>query len=307
MGMSYPGELRQVAHIGRPDIAVYTNIHPVHLVNFDSPEAITEAKAELLEGLKPGGLVVANGDDPKVMRIASRSSHPLLTYGIDAKADVTAAKIEDLGIEGLAFELNAGGETVRAESPLPGIHNLYNLLAALATGLAVGLEPEAMLAAAKNVSLSPLRSHILPFEEGWTLFNDAYNSNPAALELVLDTVGRSSRFSRKIAVLGDMLELGNGEIEAHRKSGLLLPKVGLDRLIAVGPLAVHLAEGAAEAGMSADSISHVDSPLEALEELKGTIRQDDLVLVKGSRGIKMEAIVEGLKSEFQPRETDEKG
>lgn len=300
MGMSFPGELRRVTRIARPDVAVYTNISPVHLVNFASVDEIAEAKAEMLEGLRAGGPVIANADDPQVMRIARRSGHPLVTYSMTGDANVRARAWEDRGVEGLSFDLEIRGRKRSGESPLPGLHNLANLLAGLAAGLSLGLDPEVMLDRIDTIELSPLRSHIQDFAEGWTLYNDAYNSNPAALRSVLLTVARSARYRRRVAVLGDMLELGPGEQKAHREIGAYLAPLGFDLLITVGGLAGELATAAIEAGMPEERVLQANAAPEAIELLAPRIARGDLVLVKGSRGTRLERIVEHLMAHATP-------
>jgi UDP-N-acetylmuramoyl-tripeptide--D-alanyl-D-alanine ligase len=302
MGMSFPGELRRVARIARPDLAVYTNISPVHLVNFTSIDDIAEAKAEMLEALKPGGPVIANADDPQVMRIARRSGHPLITYSFGGEADVRALAWDDRGIDGLSFELEIRARKYAGTSPLPGLHNLANLLAGLAAGIALGLDPAAMLDRMGEIELSPLRSHIQEFAEGWTLYNDAYNSNPAALRSVLQTVAHSARFSRRFAVLGDMLELGPDERRAHHEMGQFIAPLGFDVLITIGSLSVDLARAAIAAGMPAERVSCAETAAEATELLAPKIARGDLVLVKGSRGKKLERIVEQLMARYTPVE-----
>ncbi len=298
MGMSYAGELRRVTSIARPEVAVFTNIHGVHLMNFKSMREIAEAKAEMLEGVPPGGVVVANADDPEVMRIARRSGLRTITFGVENEADLTAAGIEDRGIDGLSFELKLEGRAPSVASPLPGLHNLQNVLAAFATCVALGFAPEVMMNGLDNLDMSPARTRLVRFDDGWTLYDDTYNSNPQALRLTLETIKRSNGYERHIAVLGDMLELGAGEVEEHIKAGRLIAGMGIDHLIVVGPLARHMAEAAIEAGMNSASILIADDKKATLEALDGQIRPGDLVLIKGSRGVKMETIVEELTRRY---------
>lgn len=306
MGMSFPGELSTVSRISRPDIAVFTNVNAVHLMNFKSVREIAEAKAELLQGLAEGGTVIANFDDPEVMRIALRNGHPVITFGLTGEADVSAQVLKDRGIEGMEFLLRTGENSYEVRSPLPGYHNLYNVLAAATIGIAVGADTDRMLERINDVELSPLRNHIQRFQEGWTLFNDSYNSNPESLKRVLATVAGSNGFERKIAVLGDMLELGTSEDDAHRDCGRFVAKNGMDALIALGPLAGVLADEAEKAGMSSQAIIKVDDSEHAFEALKKLITPGSLVLIKGSRGMKMEKIVAELERSSQPMKAERK-
>ncbi|HUX07035.1 MAG TPA: UDP-N-acetylmuramoyl-tripeptide--D-alanyl-D-alanine ligase [Acidobacteriota bacterium] len=294
MGMSLAGELSGVTRIGRPEVAVFTNIHGVHLMNFKSVREIAEAKAEILEGVPPDGVVVANADDPEVMRITHRSGLCTVTFGIENSADLTAAGIEDRGINGLSFELRLEGRTISIAAPLPGMHNLQNVLAAFATCTALGFTPEDVMGGLNNLDMSPARTQLVRFADGWTLYDDTYNSNPQALRLTLETIKRSNGYQRRIAVLGDMLELGPGEEEEHVKAGRMIAGMDLDRLIVVGPLARHMAASALEAGMDPAAIKIADNKEAVIEVLDGQIRPGDLILIKGSRGVKMETIVEEL-------------
>ena len=298
--MSFPGELRVLSHIARPDMAVFTNIHAVHLMNFNSIKGISEAKAELLEGVPAEGLVIANADDPEVMRIAGESGRRTITFSTEGDADIASGKVEDLGVEGLNFELVVGGKSLSVRSPLPGIHNLQNLLAALAIGIALEIDPETLLSGIEKLELSSWRSHIVKFSEGWTLFDDAYNSNPEALRRVLTTLVNSRGFKRRVAVLGDMLELGAGEVREHLIMGAQLVGSGIDFLIAVGPLAREMAAGAISAGMNPGSVICVDETKEAIPIILDNVTSGDMVLVKGSRGVKMETIVDELTRRFTP-------
>jgi UDP-N-acetylmuramoyl-tripeptide--D-alanyl-D-alanine ligase len=306
LGMSFPDELRRVAVIARPDCAVITNIHGVHLMNFNSVQDVAEAKAEIFDGLKPGGTTVANIEDKEVMRISRRSGHPLLTFGMIPDADVSVSGYETLGIDGTALKLETPEGAFSIRFPLPGVHNVYNMLAAIGAGIVISVPVETMLERLEGISLSPLRSHIVEFEEGWTLFNDAYNSNPAAMTHVLDTIADSSRFSRKLLVLGDMLELGPSEVEEHWLAGQKIAAIGADRLITVGPLAVNMARSAISAGMPAGAVSTAETNDEALELILRDVRRGDLLLVKGSRGIKMEGITAALMEQFTTKKDGRK-
>jgi UDP-N-acetylmuramoyl-tripeptide--D-alanyl-D-alanine ligase len=310
MGMSVPGEMSRLAQIARPDVAVFTNVHGVHLMNFKSVSGIADAKAEMLEGVPPDGLVVANIDDPEVMRIAKGGGRTVLTFGTAGQADVRAAEVEDRGLSGLSFRLRAAGKVLPVESPLPGLHNLQNIVAAVATGVALGLDAEELLKGLGRIELSPLRSRISEYDGGWTLFNDAYNSNPVALKHTLRVISRSNGFNRRVAVLGDMLELGAGELEAHRECGAFLALSGIDELITVGPLAATLAEAAVAAGFEAGKVIAVPDSASAIAPTIQAIERNPpgtLVLVKGSRGVKMEKIVSELAGRFQQAGSSKKG
>jgi UDP-N-acetylmuramoyl-tripeptide--D-alanyl-D-alanine ligase len=294
MGMSFPGELARVTQIARPDIMILTNVRPVHLVNFNSLQEIAEAKAEAFQGLRQGGVIVANADDPEVMRVASRENTKLFTFGIEKKADLSISSYSSLGVDGITFTLDYDGKTFDFETPLPGVHNLYNLMAGLSAGINLELDIDTMMAGLAKVELSPLRGSLIEMAAGWTLFDDSYNSNPAALSSVLKMIADSERFSGKIAVIGDMLELGGLENEAHREIGKLVAELGFSRLITVGPLAALAAESALVEGLGQEQVIRCESVLEAAATVGEVVRAGDIVLIKGSRGVKLDQAVSNL-------------
>lgn len=294
MGMSFAGELEKVTAIARPDIMVLTNVRPVHMVNFNSLQEIAEAKAEAFRGLKEGGTIVANADDPEVMRVAAKEKAAKFTFGIGNQADLMIREFHSLGVDGISFTLVYKSESFSYSSPLPGRHNLYNLLAGLSTGLVLGLSLDLMMKGLDGVELSPLRGRLTDFKAGWTLFNDSYNSNPAALSSVLQMISESERFSGKIAVIGDMLELGHLQEEAHREIGRLIFSLGFNKLVTVGPLAGMAAESAESAGMDRKDIYCCKDALEAADVIEGIVKEGEIVLVKGSRGVKLDRTVAKL-------------
>ena len=294
MGMSFPGELSRVTGIARPDIMILTNVRPVHMVNFGSLQDIAEAKAEAFQGLKTGGTIVANADDPEVMRVASREEARMFTFGIDNAADLAITSYHSLGVDGISLQLSYQRKQHEFSSPLPGKHNLYNILAGLSAGVNLGLEIEEMITGLERVQLSPLRGSLRTFSSGWSLFDDSYNSNPAALSSVLRMISESERFSGKIAVIGDMLELGSIEKEAHREVGVLVTELGFSRLITVGPLAKLAGEAAVAAGFSQDRVHSCNNPLEAAGVVREVVKEGEIVLFKGSRGVKLDQAVSKL-------------
>jgi len=297
MGMSYAGELTQVTRIARPDVAVFTNIHAVHLVNFNSVQDIAEAKAEIIRGLRSDGPVVANADDPEIMRISRRSGHELITYGIKNDADIRIVRHQDRGIDGVEFRVNIYGREFDSKLALPGVHNLYNALAALGAGISMRMKPEAIIERLNHVELSPMRSHIIRLPK-LTIYDDAYNSNPEALRRVIDTSVRSEVAGRRIAVVGDMLELGESEVQRHEETGRYIAGTGIDRLLTVGSLAGHIGAGALKAGMPTENIEIFKTSDEALKSLRGIIKSGDMLIVKGSRGMRLEVIVDGMRQQF---------
>lgn len=312
MGMSTPGELRGVSLLGRPDIAVFTNVRAVHLVNFDSVRDIAEAKSELLAGLSPAGVIVANADDPEVMRIARRhadahSGVALLTYGVlSTDADVRATDLaalsesgreEDLQRLGSRFHLHAPAFGVANEDMELGVHGLYNVenaLAAVAVGLHLGVGLDEVKAALASFRAAAMRGEVHRLASGAVLVDDSYNSNPDAAERALDSARRLPG-SRHVAILGDMLELGPDEASFHARVGSAAGGLGFE-VVAVGPLSAHLETAAADAG--ADTIHFDDAASCAAwvaEHL--SLGAGDVVLVKASRGTGLDVVVRALLSE----------
>jgi UDP-N-acetylmuramoyl-tripeptide--D-alanyl-D-alanine ligase len=304
MGMSTPGELRQLSLLGRPDAAVFTVVRPVHLEFFDSVRGIAEAKAELLAGLSPKGLIIANADDPQVARITRRHAERpdwhgrLVSYGIHSQAEVRAHDLtpESAGI-GSRFRLEAGGASVDVRLPIHGLYNVENCLAAAACAWAVGLSLEEIAEAVRGVRPASMRGvvHRLEGARGaFTLVDDSYNSNPDALGKALDSA-RHLPSVRRIAVLGDMLELGPQGPQFHRDSGEQAARLGFSPLAGVGELSRELVAGAQAAGSAAVWLPDAAA---AAEWAAGEVREGDVLLVKGSRGIKLDTVVRHLLERF---------
>ncbi len=291
LGMSAAGELRALSGIARPDVAVITNVAPVHLEFFSSVDAIAAAKGEILEGLRPGGAAVLNGDDARVRRIGESFAGEVVWFGSDRRFEVCAEAWRGT-IHGMRFDLRIGGRKLDVALPLPGRHFVTSFLAAAAAADRLGVDAEAIVAAAARIEAAPGRGRVHRLDQGVTLLDDSYNANPVAVEaavaaLALGPVGR------RVAFLGDMLELGPAAPELHRQVGAAVA-AQLDELVAVGPLARHLAEGARQGGLSASSVATFDTSEQAAAAASGLVHPGDSVLVKGSRGIAMERVVAAL-------------
>jgi UDP-N-acetylmuramoyl-tripeptide--D-alanyl-D-alanine ligase len=295
MGMSAAGEIRELAAVAPPDVAVITNIRPVHLQFFPGLSGIALAKREILEGAKNGATAVLNGDDPLVAEIASDWKGKKLTFGLGPGCDVRGDDIRHRGFEGIEFLLRSGPEMARVRIPFLNESFVPNLLAAAAVCRALDLGFEEIQSKIAGLRPFPMRGVLVELERAVRLYDDSYNSNPDALEAVLRSLAALPA-RRKVAVLADMLELGEGEVDFHRRAGAAVVRWGWDVLITVGPLAAHIAAGAVEAGMDPDSIhSYLDSQA-AAGEIGNLLGDGDLVLVKGSRGMKAETIVNRLKT-----------
>jgi UDP-N-acetylmuramoyl-tripeptide--D-alanyl-D-alanine ligase len=291
MGMNHAREIATLAGLTRPDVGVYTNIGPVHIEFFGTVEKIALAKRELLENLRPGGTVIVNNDNEHVVRISRDYKGPKKTYGIDRDAEYRATNLRERGLFGTSFTLEAEGAKRQFELPLPGRHNLENLLAAIATARAIGISWAGIERGVREVKPAYHRGIIVPFR-GAQVYDDTYNSNPYALSRALELMSQADVKGRRVAVIGDMLELGEKELDYHRDSGRAIPK-DIDAVIGVGKRSKALLDGAREAGHK--SLHHFDNAQSAGEFLQSFIREGDLVLIKASRGIGLDKIVSMLQ------------
>jgi UDP-N-acetylmuramoyl-tripeptide--D-alanyl-D-alanine ligase len=299
LGMNHPGEIRTLVGIAEPDVRVWTNVGDAHLGFFESADAIADAKAEILDGAGADDVLVANANDARVMRRAEWFLGRVVTFGIDTDADVTAASVEHRGLAGTAAELRTPAGSATLVTPLLGLGNLSNVLAATAVAIQFDIPVSQIVETASRLQPATHRGELLRLPGGVTLIDDSYNSSPAALRQSLDTVTASTGCARKVAVLGEMLELGAHADALHRESGRTAAAAGLDLLIAVGGDGARaLAEGARAAGMRADAVIHVATREEAADVALARIRPGDLALVKGSRGIGTDFVVARLKAEF---------
>ena len=295
MAMSSRGEIHSLTRIAPPDIAVITNIKPVHLQFFKNVEEIATAKKEILDGTKKDGTAVLNGDDILVRKISKEWKGKRLVFGLSEECDVCAQNIRKNGWEGIVFELVYGKMKEKVFLPFFYESALYNFLAAAAVGFALSLPLDSLLAGVKDLKPLPMRGVYHRLRKNIHLIDDSYNSNPAALESALEGLAELPA-KRKIAVLGDMLELGEKEAEFHIQAGKQIARWDWDILVAVGPLSRHILEGAVSAGMKKEQAFHFEDSETAAKEIRSLVQEDDLVLVKGSRGIKMDIVVEQLKS-----------
>ncbi len=314
MGMSTPGELRQISLLGRPDAAVFTNVRPAHLENFPSLQGIADAKAELLAGLAEGGLVVVNADDPHVSSIARRHQreHAALgaryvAYGIAKPGverdgvDVTATPPEPLeGRSGSRFTLTAQAESVDVELPVHGLYNVENCLAAAACAWALGVPLAEIAAAVADFKSGAMRGQVHR-TGGLTVVDDCYNSNPDAAVKALESARRLPA-RRYVAILGDMLELGPEAPSFHRQVGERAAELGFSLVVGVGELARELVAATVAGG--AESLWLADAERAAqwasAARARGELARGDVVLVKGSRGIGLEAAVAALLAPGEP-------
>ena len=291
MGMNHAGEISYLSQIARPSVAVITNIGTAHIGNLGSREAILSAKLEILDGLAPGGVVVLNGDDALLWGARDKISHRTVFYGIandrcDYRADGVA-----LDSNGSSF---AFGKNGRVEVPVPGRHHVYNALAAVAVGSELGIPFATIKAGIARYESGDMRQEIIDLG-GIKLIEDCYNANADSMRSALEVLSSLGPGGRKIAVLGDMYELGEFTEAEHRRVGKYAAEAKVELLITVGGLAASIARQAALDGI--ETLSFDDNQA-ALRHLKAVVAQGDVVLVKASRGAKFEEISRGLRLDF---------
>ena len=302
MGMSAKGEIRTLASIAEPNEGVITNVNPVHLEFFKSIDEIAEAKFELLEGLHTPGTAYLNSDDSRVRGMARKFNGKIVTYGIKAVASFRAQQIQELGLDGTAFTLHHGRKDVNFMLPLLGQHNVANALAAIAVGATHEMPWEQIQEAIGEVKPEKMRGQVIKFSERFAVIDDSYNSNPRALSEMIRFLARLQGYQRKILVAGEMLELGPEGAELHRHCGREAARAGVDLIVGVQGLALQILEGAVEAGMDRSRLKFVSSAVEAGELLAATVKKDDVLLVKGSRGVKLDQAINTLRASFSSME-----
>jgi UDP-N-acetylmuramoyl-tripeptide--D-alanyl-D-alanine ligase len=299
LGMNHPGEIRALVGIAEPDVRVWTNVGDAHMGFFASADGIADAKAEILEQARPTDVLVANADDPRIAARIGGFRGRVVTFGVDAKADVRATSVALRGLEGTAAHVDTPSGPFELETSLLGLGNLSNVLAATAVALHFDVPLDAIAATAATLRPARRRGELLRLPGGVTLVDDSYNSSPSALRRALETLAGASGSARKIAFLGEMLELGEHATALHESCGAAAARAGLDLLVTIGGApAGSMAEAAITAGMPVASVVHVASSAEAVNVALARVRPGDLVLVKASRGIGADAVVDRLKAEF---------
>jgi len=304
LGMSHRGELRRLAEIAEPEVGVVTRVAPVHLEFFSSIDEIALAKRELIEGLAGQDRVaVLNADDPRVARFAEVARGRVLTFGCSPAAQFRAESIQDHGAAGSEFEFVGPRERARLALALPGRHSVENALAALAAASVWGLTAADAANVLRNIKVGEMRGRLLQFAAGFALINDSYNSNPVALAAMIELLAntgdaKTGIYRRRILAAGEMLELGPDSAKLHREAGRCAASRKLDCIVAVQGNAVEIVNGAIEAGMPASQAHFFNDSTAAAAFLADFVRPGDLLLAKGSRGVKMERIVEALHAKY---------
>ena len=290
MGMNHAGEIAALARIAEPDWAVVSNVAPVHLEFFaEGIAGIVRAKYELIEALPRDGIAVLNCDDEHVARFGDDMGERAVFYGTGDCAQVRAVQIAEIGAEGVVFTVTAGGERASVQLHMLGRHNVHNALAAIAVGLRSGLSLAECAAALGELRAGDKRGEVSEWR-GATVINDSYNSNPRALDAMVDALLAMpvAREGRHIVVAGEMLELGLRGEALHRECGERMAARGVDIVVGVRGLAVELVAGASQRGAEAHFVA---TPEEAGAWLKENLRPGDAVLLKASRGVRLERAI----------------
>jgi UDP-N-acetylmuramoyl-tripeptide--D-alanyl-D-alanine ligase len=297
LGMNHAGEISTLVRIAEPDVRVWTNVAEAHLGFFDSVDRIADAKAEIFDGASRETLLVANADDDRIVARLPKFSGRTMTFGIDRPADIRATAVDDRGIDGTSAHVTTPRGSIDLETPLIGRGNLANLLAATAVAVEFDVPLSAIAPTAATLRPAAHRGEIVRLRTGVTVIDDSYNANPTAMKRALAVLAGSTGAARRVAVLGEMLELGSSSRGLHEEVGRASASSGVDLLIAVGgDSAAALASAAIAAGLPARRVHHVRTSEEAAELGTRLVATGDLVLVKGSRGIGTDRVVERLKA-----------
>lgn len=294
MGMRGLGQISRLCEIARPTVALITNVGVSHIEVLGSQDAVVSAKGELVRALPRDGVAFLNGDDAYSMQIAGSSPAPVTLYGLGDQCDVRAESIELDAESRASFDIVTSAGRQRTVLPVPGRHNVYNALAAAAVGLYLGGSLELVAQGLSAATFTGMRMQVFVSASGVTVVNDAYNANPVSMRAAIETLSDMKVSGQRIAVLGDMAELGSLTELAHFRLGEEVARLPIDRLVTVGDRARRIADGAKAEGMSHDGVTECTSPEQATQFLLGLVREGDVVLVKASRVMGLETVVEGI-------------
>jgi UDP-N-acetylmuramoyl-tripeptide--D-alanyl-D-alanine ligase len=298
LGMNHAGEIRVLVGIAEPEVRVWTNVGDAHIGYFGSADRIADAKAEILEGANADSLLVANADDERVMTHARLFRGRTLRFGLSPGADIRAVDVQDLGLAGTRARIETPAGSRPLQVPLLGRGNLANVLCAATVAIDRGVDLDAVVEEAARLSPARHRGEVVTAGEV-TIVDDSYNSSPAALLRALDVLATESRARRRVAVLGEMLELGDLSVPLHEASGQAAAHAGLSWLVTVGGRpAAALGRAAVAAGMDAHVVSHFATSEEAAGAVVAALEPGDAVLVKGSRGVKTDVVVDRIAAVF---------
>jgi UDP-N-acetylmuramoyl-tripeptide--D-alanyl-D-alanine ligase len=309
LGMSHRGELERLAQIAAPDVGVITRVAVEHLEFFSSLDEIALAERELVENLAwPRATAVLNADDERVARFAEVAQGRVITFGTGPRAEFRAEAIEEHGLEGSSFDLVFSDGRARLKLPLIGRHNVMNALGALAAASLWGISATDARDVFPSLKPADKRGEVVRFEDGFTVINDSYNSSPSALAAMMELLAATPNYSRRILAAGEMLELGDSSPELHRECGRAAAKhQEIDWIIGVRGHAMEFVRAAVDAGHPGDRARYFETSDEAGEFLKDFVLPGDLLLLKGSRGVRMEEILEAIDRERRRVNSGQRG
>jgi UDP-N-acetylmuramoyl-tripeptide--D-alanyl-D-alanine ligase len=292
-GINQPGEMTSLGKLLRPNIAVLLNVNPVHIGQFKSEKDIAIEKASLTDSLENGGQIIFNADDPLLQEQVAKRNANKISFGQSQNADLRIEQLSLKGVRGMKAIFRWDNQPIQIESSLCGLGNIYNIAAAVCVALTEKITTPQIESAVRELKPYAQRG-ILSEIDGIHIYDDSYNSNPRALEIALQLIAASEGFKRRVAIVGDMLELGSHEIEYHAVAGKIAAQNNIDLLVTAGPLSRHLAEEARKGGVR--EVHSAENSTEAAEIALKILKPGDIVLVKGSRGTKMENVIERLRS-----------
>ncbi|MBI2341276.1 MAG: UDP-N-acetylmuramoyl-tripeptide--D-alanyl-D-alanine ligase, partial [Deltaproteobacteria bacterium] len=289
------GEIKTLTEIARPTIGLITNVNPAHLEKLHTVENVALAKGELFEAMDPDGTIVVNAEDPWVVSLSKKYKGNKIYFGMQNNCDVRFGRMISEGLDKVGLTFYVGEKEYSMTLPVPGVHNVMNALAAVSAGIAAGASADSMISGLENFSKMKMRMERVQLANGVQLINDSYNANPSSMHAAFRTVSGAKRAGRFIAVLGDMLELGETSSEKHSELGKNAASFGVAKLFVTGSYAKDVADGARKNGLDSANVA-VAADAEELKKLViSEIKTGDIVLVKGSRGMRMEQVVEYLK------------
>ncbi len=301
IGMNHRGEVAKLAAIARPTVGVITNVGTAHIEHLGSRDAIAQEKGDLIAALPPGASAVLNADDPRALAQRARTRARVVRFGLAADAEVRAERVTALGERGFAFDLMSEGKRTAVQVAGLADSTVPNALAAAAAALAAGASLAEVAEGLARYQPIGGRMERVALPRNIILINDTYNANPQSMQIALESLAKLKGSSRGIAVLGDMGELGDAALAAHKSAGALVAELGLDHLFALGRFARPLAEAAVGAGMAAERVHVGDSHEQVAAALRDLLQGNDWVLVKGSRSMKMERVVDALAASVECR------
>lgn len=299
MGMNASGEIRRLTEIANPNVGLITNATAAHLEFLRTVDAVAAAKGELFDAMSSDAAAVINGEDHRVMEIGKRRPGKKIIFGMQNGFDVQFLHMEMTNLDSVNLKVSVLGREHRLILPVPGAHNVMNALAALGIGIALGVDSAAAVDAIEKFRPMAMRFEQVQLANGVRVVNDSYNANPESMKAAFRAVGAAKRAGRFIAALGDMLELGEASNELHREVGEAAARMGVERLYVLGDHVADFAAGARRGGFDESAIMICEGGADQMARLlEREMRAGDVLLVKGSRGMRMERVVEYLKNEI---------